>query len=326
MGTVNRLALALVAAVLGLPGCARRVPVSLERPAADGPFWPSPPDTPRVGWVASLVMPGTGFGRPLDVACGREHQVAVADPDAGAVWLVDLERGRYRVRRTAGGEPLGTPVAVDVGGDGRLFVSDPARNAVFVASSARRPLRRLVQGPPISRPTGLHALADGGVLVVDSGSHRIWEVPAEGGAPVVRGGGRGGIGEGFNFPVDVVTTPWDELLVADSLNAAVQVVDASGSIRFLAGGAGPKSDQLVRPKGLAVDALGQVHLVDAGMQHVQVYDQQGRLLGRYGRPGDGPGELALPGGICIDEHHHIFVADSLNRRVEVYLLLFEGGG
>ncbi|MEQ1571974.1 MAG: hypothetical protein ABMA64_40475, partial [Myxococcota bacterium] len=64
-----------------------------------------------------------------------------------------------------------------------------------------------------------------------------------------------------------------------------------------------------------VDEWGQLHVVDAGMQHVQVYAPDGALVGRYG----GPGQLALPSGICIDGRT-VFVADSLGGRVVVFEL------
>ena len=302
-------------------GCQHRVAIpQIADLSASAPRWPRAPDPARVAHLGALTMSEPGLRRPLDVGCSGD-KLAIADPDAGRVWLVDL--GRERVRRAPGGpnaprQPVG--VSVTAGG---VWVADAALKRIVVLEDGRRRWRALDLDAPLQRPTATTLLPDRRIVVVDTAAHRILTVDPDTGS-VDAGPARGEAGEGFNFPVDVVTAPTGGVLVADALNAAIQRLPPSGAPAVVAGGSVEGGAALIRPKGLALDRHRRLHVVDGGMQHVQVYDPAtGALLGRYGEPGGGPGQLALPSGICIDEDL-VYVADSLNRRIQVYALLEEG--
>lgn len=283
----------------------------------NGPTWPEYPDRPQVLYKGEVRPRLGGWLRPYGVSC-EGRKLAVADADTGLVWAVDLTRRRGRRFASLQG-----PMLVDGIGK-QLLVTDPNRGRLFTAPRAIG-WRRLKHKTYLERPLVARRGPDGRILVVDPPAHRIYvgALDEEGRRLALEpiGPGRGEVGEGFNFPVDAIWSPGGDIFVADGLNAAVQRLDPDGKLSFVAGGVGVGGGALVRPKGLAFDAQGRLHVVDAGMQHVQVYDPQtGRLLGRYGGPGDGPGQLALPAGICI-AGDRAYVADSLNRRIQVYELL-----
>lgn len=316
MGLLRPAAVAIGFAI----GCAPKLP-PVDFGANPGPVWPAPPDRPMVAYVGEIGGPGAGFSRPLDVACRGEHELAVADPDAGAVWLLDLRNGRWHRQVMGGGKRLQAPVGVAWLPDGRYAVVDSARRAVLAGEwPGGGALRPWYSGDPLVRPVALVPYSDHQALVVDSAGHGLYRI-GEGEAQVAAFEvGRGEAGQGFNFPVDAAFDGADGVFVADALNAVVELL-RDGELSAFAGGAGYGGARMVRPKGVAVDGAGRVHVVDAGMQHVLVFDRDGRWLGRYGQPGAGAGELGLPAGICIDEHRHVFVADSLNRRVQIFRLL-----
>lgn len=310
----------LLVGLLLLAACRPRMQVPALDAFPAGPLWPPPPDTPRVAWVGEIRPPSGRFARPIDVACGQGHVLAVADTDASAVWVIEADDGRWFRVQEADWLPFSSPVGVAFDGAGGLLVVDSERASVFRGRGDKKGRFKVWVGPPaFQRPTAIAPRPDGSALVVDAGAHGLVHVSADGAAtPEV--GRRGGAGRGFNFPVDLAVGPRGEIYVADSLNALVQRAGPDGPIP-VAGGPGDGGDRMIRPKGVAVDREGRVHVVDAGMQHVQVYDGAGRLLGRYGEPGSGPGQLGLPAGLCIDADDHVFVADSLNGRVQVYQLL-----
>lgn len=304
-----------------LLGCAPRLTVPDLAGTAEAPRWPPAPDPARVVWVGELQPAGAHFGRPIDVACGVGHRIAVADADAGRVWVLDL--ATRRSWSPVADPPLATPVGVSFDGLGALFVVDARRAAVLHGSSERG--GRLVPAIPdgqLSRPTAALSRPDGTVLVVDAGAHTVARMTPEGGVEPVWAT-HAGAGEGLNFPVDAAVGADGALYVADAMNAAVERISPDGTLSLFVGGEARKGT-LVRPKGVAVDATGRVHVVDGAMQHVEVYTADGQLVGRYGEPGSGPGQLGLPAGICIDSDAHVFIADSLNGRVQIYRLL-EGG-
>jgi sugar lactone lactonase YvrE len=278
------------------------------------PVWPAPPDEPKVGYLGAMTL--QGLERPLDVGCAGPW-LGVVDPDRRELWVVDLQR--ERLVRAAGGPH--DPIGISVDDEGGVWTVDAATSQVFHLASGSRRWDRLELDRQLVRPTAVARWGAEELVVVDTGGHQLYRVDRTSGASSALGPGRGELGVGFNFPVDVVASG-DTLWVADALNAAVQSIDgATGALTFVVGGVGVGGEHLVRPKGLAIDRLGRVHVVDGGMQHVQVYDPATRaLLGRYGRPGDGPGELALPAGICINGDR-VFVADSLHHHIQVYALL-----
>lgn len=307
--------------ILMLLGCAPKlVGPDFEAPEP-GPFWPAPPDAPRVAWVGEIRPPTGRFIRPIDVACGASHRIAVADVDAATVWVLDVPERRAFSLNTSTAGPLEAPVGVAFDGAGGLYVVDARRASVLRGRDDRRgPLAGLLPEGQLIRPTAVVSRSDGSLLLVDAGAHTIVRATLGGEIEPVAVQ-RGGPGVGLNFPVDVAVGAHGELFVADALNASIERIDPSGAISLFAGGWPERPGTLVRPKGVAVDAKGNLHVVDGAMQHVEVYNSEGRLLGRYGGPGTGPGELGLPAGICLDEDGHIFVADSLNGRVQVYKLL-----
>lgn len=307
--------------LIALLGCAARfIAPAFDAPPA-GPVWPPAPDAPRIAWAGELRPPGGRFVRPMDVACGPSHQIAVADADAGSVWVFDLPRRRSFMLDTTLDGPS-TPVGVALDGVGGLYIVDARRGTVLRGRSDRRgPLVALTPEGQLTRPTAIVSRPDGSFLLVDAGAHTLARLDADGAVSPLAAT-RGAPGAGLNFPVDVAVGRAGDLFVADALNATVSHVDNAGLLTIFAGGwpTGMRGT-LVRPKGVAFDDTGALHVVDGAMQHVEVYDDAGRLLGRYGVPGDGDGELGLPAGICLDEDGHIFIADSLNGRVQVYTRL-----
>ena len=308
----------VLALIFLLSGC--RATLSLpDLGATPGPYWPPAPDLPYVAYVGEILGPGAGFGRPMDVACGPEGMLAVADPGLGVVWTIDTVEVRWDSVHEIGGTALRSPVGVAYDADGQLLIVDSERALIARDHEKRSDDEVLAEGAPLVRPAGLALMRDGAILVVDPGAHRVFQLN-DSLAPEETGPSRGAANEGFNFPVDVAVGADGNVFVCDALNAVVQRMDASGS-QHVAGQPGVGGNGLVRPKGIAIDADGRLHVVDAGMQHVQVFSPDGELLGRYAHPGEADGGLSLPAGICIDTQGLIFVADSLHRRVQVYRIL-----
>ena len=84
------------------------------------------------------------------------------------------------------------------------------------------------------------------------------------------------------------------------------------------GGTGTSIHDFMKPKGIAVDTLGNIYVIDAMFDNVQIFDADGRFLLNFGEAGSQPGEFWLPNGIAINRQNEIFVADSYNRRVQVF--------
>jgi len=84
---------------------------------------------------------------------------------------------------------------------------------------------------------------------------------------------------------------------------------------------GDRPGSFGRPKGVAIDAFGNLYVVDSEWANVQIFNRKGQLLLFFGGRGRYPGLLNNPTGIAIDKNNRIYVADTLNYRLNVYQLV-----
>ena len=107
-------------------------------------------------------------------------------------------------------------------------------------------------------------------------------------------------------------------VVLDALNYRVQSFDREGRFGAAFGSQGNVAGRFASPKGVALDADGDVYVTDGLMDNVQIFDRSGRLLLIFGRGGTGPAEFTMPSGIAIASDGTIYVVDSLNRRIQIF--------
>ncbi len=72
------------------------------------------------------------------------------------------------------------------------------------------------------------------------------------------------------------------------------------------------------PLDMAVDAAGNIFILDGGNQRIQVFGPEGRYVRTIGRRGQGPGEFESLSSICIDRQGNFHVLDSAQRRIQVF--------
>jgi len=134
----------------------------------------------------------------------------------------------------------------------------------------------------------------------------------------------GGTGaDQFAHPMDLAIDTQGNLYLSDGCDFCngfyhVQKISPSGQplARWALDGVGP--GQVHDNRGVTVDAVGNVYLVDAGNGRVVKYAPNGPVLAQFGRRGKGPGELGYPFGIAVDVAGNIYVGDSVNKRVQKF--------
>jgi uncharacterized protein (TIGR03663 family) len=93
-------------------------------------------------------------------------------------------------------------------------------------------------------------------------------------------------------------------------------VDVAAIASF--GTAGSSNGQFNDPKNLAVDAQGQVYVIDTRNHRVQVFGADGQFLRMWGSQGNGPGQFQEPWGIAVDKAGNVYVADTWNHRIQKF--------
>jgi DNA-binding beta-propeller fold protein YncE len=72
------------------------------------------------------------------------------------------------------------------------------------------------------------------------------------------------------------------------------------------------------PRGIAVNAEGEIYVTDTGNRRVQIFDAEGTFLRAFGRAGAGTSELDEPVGIAVSPEGEVYIADTWNHRVQVF--------
>jgi DNA-binding beta-propeller fold protein YncE len=295
----TRLAMPLAAFLLlaAAPAfAARRAPAPNPHPV-----WPPPPDSARIefasAWSGVNDFPGNAWSRLRDFAAGD-----------------------------ASGHGMKRPTGIAVTPDGaRVYVLDAAALAVFVIEpvarrSHRIELSAIAQGP--TGPFGLAMDASENLYITDQPSHAVVVITAAG--RFVRAFG----GSQLKRPVGCAVDPVRALVyVADAPQGGdaphrVAVFTLEGKFVRWFGARGEAQAQFNYPTYLAVDAQGNVHVVDTLNWRVQVFDAAGKWLRGFGRHSDARGDFDRPKGIAFDTAGRSYVADGNWDRV----LIFDAAG
>ncbi len=301
--------------------------------------WPPPPDPPHIqlqdvirGRAETLAKsrfqqallgsspqgPFDWLKRPFAAAYDAQGRLLVTDSALGALFRFDRPARKADVLGTTGAVSLRTPLGLDVGRDGRIYVADVGLHKVVAFDPEGKVRAAYGREGELENPTDAAVSPDGRSLyVADSRAHRIvvFDVAA---ARQVRAFGRRGEGEGeFNFPSALAFDSSGNLLVVDQINARVQVLTEEGAFLDQFGGRGVGYASFVRPKDVAVDEEGFVYVTDAAFGNVQIFDADLRLLTFVGANGDNPGQFRIASGVAV--HGPEFaVVDQIGRRVQVF--------
>ncbi len=241
---------------------------------------------------------------------------------AGNLYIAD--RGNQRVRKVTPGNVIST-----VAGSGQQgFSGDGGR-----ATEAQ-----------LNGPSALAVDGAGNLYIADRANHRIRRVSADGVIHTVAGNGLLGFcGDGgpatkacVEWPLGVAVDSAGNLYVSDSNNRRIRKVTADGVINTVAGkgtpgsggDGGPATEALFgHPTGVAVDATGNLYIVDEGNQgvpsvvHKVTTDGVMWTVAGTGPPGyagdGGPAtaaQLSYPQAVAVDPAGTLYIVDLGNRR------------
>ncbi len=81
---------------------------------------------------------------------------------------------------------------------------------------------------------------------------------------------------------------------------------------------GTSPGQFNEPRGLAVDASGNLYVVDSKNDRIQKLSLDGKPLMSWGQEGKDPGQFKDPCGIAVGPDGSIYVADTWNHRIQKF--------
>ena len=118
---------------------------------------------------------------------------------------------------------------------------------------------------------------------------------------------------GPNFPVDVAMDPAGNVFVANITYVRKYTSDGVLLAEWTDGFGGTNGAWAV-----AVDAAGDVYVVDNGNNGIRKFTGSGGLITQWGTFGNGDGQFSYPTGIAVDATGMVYVVDSNNCRIEKF--------
>ncbi len=96
--------------------------------------------------------------------------------------------------------------------------------------------------------------------------------------------------------------------------------NCGGSTQYASsfGSAGTGNGQFAHPAGSAVDANGNIWVVDENNKRVEKFSEAGTYLSSFGSAGTGNGQFGRPTDIAVDPKGNLWVADAGNSRIEEF--------
>ena len=201
----------------------------------------------------------------------------------------------------------------------------------------------------LNLPHAVTVDAIGNLFIADEYNNRIRKVDTNGIITTVAGngyvlglGGNGGFsGDGgpatsakLSHPVGVALDASGNLYIVDSENNRIRKVGVGGTITTVAGGGqsypgnggAATSALLGNPRGMAVDAAGNLYIADTGFHRITKVGSAGLIttvagmgFGNAGYSGDGgaaaSAKLYNPEGVAVDAAGNLYIADTRNNRI-----------
>jgi sugar lactone lactonase YvrE len=299
------------------------------------------------------------FAFPTGLGFDRNGIAYVADRESQAVRKIPTSS--LTVTTSAGSAPSSGTVD-GLGLEARLFfpghaIADTTGNVYFVDSA--HTIRKFtpdgvvttiagLAGTPGSAdgtgvtarfnyPSGITLDTTGNLWVADTFNHTIRKITPSGVVTTVAGavgvaGKADGIGSQarFNYPWGLAFDNTGNLIIADTYNHLVRVMDPSGIVTAYAGsGTKGSLDSSAHnasfnfPIAVAADAARNVYVVDYGNSAIRKITASGTVLTLAGNAAtsgaeDGSGSSAhfsAPYALALDANGNIFVADSGNHEI-----------
>lgn len=216
---------------------------------------------------------------------------------------------------------------------GIIFVSDTVQRSVLVFDIPGKRFFEIGKDKPgtLRKPLGLDTDDDCNLYVADATSRHIM-VFDQAGQHIKSLGGQ----KWFDRLTHVAVDGEGERIYAvdtggvGSENHHVRVfdVDTGKHLRDI-GKRGNKEGELNLPRDIALDASGNVYVVDGGNFRVQVFNRDGDFVQQIGKLGRQYGSFARPKGIALDPQGNIYVSDAAHGNYQIFdpdgeLLLFVG--
>ena len=178
--------------------------------------------------------------------------------------------------------------------------------------------------------------------MADTNNDRVQKFSVDGAFSATIGAGgtdAGELDQPAGIAVDAVSNPMSfKLYISEEANHRISKFDTAGNFERMwgwgvqdgtstlqvcssgcqSGLSGGGEGQFNYPSGIAIDAVGNVWVVDKGNHRVQKFGPDGVFLAAWGVHGSGDGEFAFPSDLDIDGSDLLYVSEGQGDRIQVF--------
>jgi sugar lactone lactonase YvrE len=278
--------------------------------------------TTTAGVISTLAGIGTagysGDGGAATAAQLHNPQGVTIDA-AGNFYIADADNQRVRKINTNG-------IISTVAGNGTAGYSGDGAAATAAE---------------VNNPIGVAVDASGNIYIADGNNSRLRKVNTSGIMSTLAGNGTFGYnGDGIaattaelEYAVAVAVDVTGNVYIVDQNNQRIRKVNTGGIISTIAGngtaghsgdGAAATAAELNNPRGVAVDAAGNIYIADYSNNRIRKVTTDGMIStiagnGTAGYNGDGglatDAEINLPTDMAVDLAGNLYIADDSNNRI-----------
>ena len=198
----------------------------------------------------------------------------------------------------------GEPIGIAIHDSGDIYVTSFKGNCVRVYDQGGHEKRTIGSGDgQFDLPFGVSIKGDV-IYVADRGNHCIQKLTT--GGQFLQMFGQHGSGQGqFNGPISVIVDQRDRMIVADSGNHRVVILNQTNGNWLLT------IQDLDSPWGLALDPQGNIHVSAVRSNSIKVFTPEGTYVRSYG-------DLKGPTGIVIDEEGYSLVCENRANCLSIF--------
>ncbi len=290
----------------------------------------------QAGPANNVQATAAPLAAPAQIAYDAAGNLYIADLNDNVIRKVDLtgivttvagtgEQGFAGDGGPATSALLDSPAGVAVDAAGNIYIADTHNQCVRKVSNGTisTVAGTRVAGfsgdggaaasAQLSNPTALAVDASGNLYIADTDNHRIRKISgttittvAGDGEQGFSGDGAAATAAGIDSPNGVAVDAAGKIYIGDTHNQRVRVVNTAGVISTLAGGTSKAyggddgaatSAFLARPRGLSVDAQGNIYVADSDNHRIRLIATTGKITTVAGNGSQG---FAGDGGLAVN--------------------------
>ena len=251
---------------------------------------------------------------------------------------------------------LASPGAVAVDGSGNVYIADTGNHVIrkitgttistFAGNntSGYQGDGGLATGAELASPSGVAVDGSGNVYISDTGNNLIRKVDSSGNINAVVGAK--GTANTLNNPNGIAIDKNGFLYIADTNNHRIlkwannKLTTIAGTgVPGFSGDGGPATQAMLQyPRGIAVDAAGNLYIADSTNSRIRKITPDGTIVtiagnGKLNYTGDGgpatKAALYFPRGVVVDSQGNVYISDSSNQVIRelqgTYPAISDGG-